>query len=1042
MGGVYTVYAYFNGEQIQGILNAVVMLVGSGGVDGDYLSIVRVAAMLGMFMAITYGFVKARGEDSAHYMIMVAIFYSTLFVPRVTVTIEEHGGASGAPTVVDNVPLGLAFFASTTSHIGYWLTEKTETFFSLPDTSLRLSQHGLMGGPRALRETQSAAMPDPVLAQDIINFMRDCINPELVLSPAAVDSLMKSTNIWADLTALNLINPGRMVSLAGTAGAVQCDTAYTTTIGTRLAPAAATEFTRIAQMISPSATPAAANTILGSMLPAAEGLIMTASASTTDAIRQRMMINMLNDTSSSMAQVMNDPSAAQAALGHAMAASNANTSYIVMAKLAQETLPLVRNAIELIVIGVFPIVLLLIIIAGAKGGLVLRSYVMTMLWVQLWAPLYAIVNYVGTMAGAKSMKAALAGVDGISIVNAAQLVNTTISGEAMAGMLTVAVPMIALALIKAGEAAMAGISSSLAGPAERAAAKTGEQVGSGNISMGNTSWGNYSTNNSTSNKSDDGFGYANPNQAKISEAGYSYGVDGQSGQTVNFQKAISNAGVGGQHGSKVEAGNTQASGVQAATTTSKETNLTSKTGGGWTQSDAAVAQAVVAKAVQTVTGTSTTSSDAAGTAMTAATTQSDNTMTSVKASESSTIGSNLKTSGQAGESAAFNPGAVTGAAGAASAGTGSGAAVIPAAGAVPAAAATTTTGLVQKAVGAIGSAASRVAKFGMTADTGLAVKTGEAREHAANTSNGSEQKAAVEQKFAQVVAAIRSDQSNSGTTGSRAATENIIGQLARGLDSTYGTKTASTLTSNASNTDQRGSSISASTSTNDGERFFTKALEMSGGNVAQANKNLSNPEFKNAVARSVGQEIAQANTPSSTSLVGMDGTAIVSPSSVNGERRAGLSAVEAVRPGNDAAATAAAGGYRAVAKQASANLGIPDVRAQPDSHPIERDVATREGDVATQMSGQKLSQGASGAINRVTRAIHEDNSGMARELSNAFAGGSFSVSNSPDQISSGLVELYKNDTPSKALIDGLAQSGNRASQEDITFLAERAKTRF
>jgi conjugal transfer mating pair stabilization protein TraG len=120
MGGVYTIYAYFNSEQIQAILNSVVMLVGSSGVNGDYLSIIRVAAMMGLLMAVCYGFVRARGEDAAQYLLMVALFYSTLFVPRVTVSIEEHGGSgAGAPIVVDNVPLGLAFFASTTSHIGY-----------------------------------------------------------------------------------------------------------------------------------------------------------------------------------------------------------------------------------------------------------------------------------------------------------------------------------------------------------------------------------------------------------------------------------------------------------------------------------------------------------------------------------------------------------------------------------------------------------------------------------------------------------------------------------------------------------------------------------------------------------------------------------------------------------------------------------------------------------------------------------------------------------------------------------------------------------
>lgn len=508
MGGVYTIYSYFNSEQIQGVLNAIVMLVGSGGTDGDYLSIVRVAAMLGLFLAVTYGFVKARGEDAGYYLLMVAIFYSTLFVPRVTVTIEERGGTGGAPLVVANVPIGLAFFASTTSHIGSWLTERTETFFSLPSDELKLQKNGLMGGSRALRNLQSASFQDPILAQDLILFMRECVNPELLASPSYVETLLRSNSIWTEIgpAGLNLVNPGRMVSLIGEAGAISCSDAYTNTTP-RINAQATKEHGRIATLISPSVTPTTADAILTALIPAQESLIMTASATTADAIKQRMMINMLNDAPGGIASMMNDPAAAQIALGASAATSSANTAYAVMAKLAQETLPVIRNAIELVIIGVFPIILLLIIIAGSKGGIVLRSYVMTMLWVQLWAPLYAIVNYVGVMAASKSMKAALAGVDGVCVMNAAQLLNSTISAEGIAGMLTISVPMIALALVKGGEVAMSGVTSGLSAPSNSAASSVGSQIGMGNVSMGNTSWGNHSSNSASSGKYDTNFAY-------------------------------------------------------------------------------------------------------------------------------------------------------------------------------------------------------------------------------------------------------------------------------------------------------------------------------------------------------------------------------------------------------------------------------------------------------------------------------------------------------------------------------------------------------
>lgn len=118
------------------------------------------------------------------------------------------------------------------------------------------------------------------------------------------------------------------------------------------------------------------------------------------------------------------------------------------------------------------------------------------------------------MAHAKSLKASLAGVDGISISNASAPMNTTISGEAIAGILTIAVPMIALAIVKGGEVAMSGVTSSLTSGANSAATRAGGEVGTGNVSMGNTQWGNHSANNTSANQSNGSFGYTDPGMTR------------------------------------------------------------------------------------------------------------------------------------------------------------------------------------------------------------------------------------------------------------------------------------------------------------------------------------------------------------------------------------------------------------------------------------------------------------------------------------------------------------------------------------------------
>lgn len=529
----YEFYAYFDATQVQGVINAIVSLMGSSGPDGNYGDLLRLAGVMGLMMAIALGYARSRGEDAAHYMIMLALWYSMLFTPRVPLTIIPVGPAVGAPVVVSNVPIGLAFFASATSKIGHWFTDNAETFFSLPDPTQNFSQHGLMGSTRTLRVANSASLQNPVLVQSMTNFMRDCINPELVAAPAALTSLIQSKSIWADLANLGLINPGRVVSIPTDPTPQDCGTAYTG-LGAQLTASATSEFGRIAKLLSPYAPPASANTILASMLPASEGLIMTASASTSDAIKQRMMINLLNNTSRTMGQILNDPAAISNALAVSIAQQSTLSSYQVMAKLAQETLPIIRNTLELVIIGVFPIILVVIILSGTRGGLVLKGYVMMLLWVQLWAPLYAIVNYVATLSGANSLTSALNGIDGLAIANAAALSEGTISAEAVAGLLTIAVPIIALALVKGGEVAATSAAGTLMGPSTKAGEAAAASVASGNVSLGNVSWGNYTGNNDSANKSDISASHVAPgNYKEVMSNGATVTQNGQ-GAVVDY----------------------------------------------------------------------------------------------------------------------------------------------------------------------------------------------------------------------------------------------------------------------------------------------------------------------------------------------------------------------------------------------------------------------------------------------------------------------------------------------------------------------------
>lgn len=1065
MGNVYTIYCYFNSEQILGILNAVVMLMGSSGVDGNYLSLVRVAALLGTFLAVCYGFLRARGEDAAHYLLMVAVFYTTLFIPRVTVTIEDRGLGTGSPVTVDNVPIGLAFFASTTSHIGFWLTERTETFFSLPDASLKLGSHGLMGAARAMRAVQSAGMPDPILAQDMTNFMRDCINPELVVAASMVNSLLNSTNIWRDLgpSGLGILNPGRMVTLTGTAGAVQCDVAYTSHLSPRLAPAATSEFARIARMLAPHTAPATSLTMLTALLPASEALIMTASASTSDAIRQRMMINMLNDTSSNMAQIMNDPAAAQTAIGTAIATSSANSAYTVMAKLAQETLPLVRNSIELVVLGIFPIVLILIIIAGSKGGMVLRSYVMTMLWVQLWAPLYAIVNYVGTMAGSKSFKAALAGVDGVAVNNAAALLNTTISAEAVAGMLTISVPMIALAIIKGGEVALSGVASGVTGPADRAANKTGEQVGSGNLSLGNVSSGNMSWGNVSSNKSNMAFGYATPNRADVQTEFGSYTARGSAAGTPNgvgnMTADIGNMGVTGSHGAKVEMAKVAASGDRAELGRSTSSNLSTGTVGQFTQQEGANAAAKIQKTLDRTIGgdTSWTTKDGAGNVR--ATSERVGTESRQGHTSELSLGGNAAV--QAGSQVVANPPQsinpvqnpiATSAAqqGGNPAVANTPGAVVPAAGsqplAIPPGAAPGSApigsqqhlnNIADQTARRLGNVPSR-SSYGPSASYGGSVKDGETQSWTGSQANNAETQQRAEKNFDKASKAIEGLISKTSNAGERAAMQSFLGSLARSTNATYSTNVGQTYTQQASDTQQRTDGSGASTQVNDNARYGAEALRLAGGNAARALEGATNPQTQNTVAGNVGSQIATEQSPRGGQSFGMDGKPIAPPKPVSMQRSEGEAAVNSQRSKDAATARAAGAGYIREANSQRSPMGAPVTTAMPDQAPAQTIFDQNKGGAEKGLGTTQEYQAVNAGLNRASAAIYNDKAGFGRLLDATFGFGLFGRAQTPQEIRQHLEELASVDPQSRTRLAQIGKAG-RVSNEDIEFLAGRAK---
>jgi conjugal transfer mating pair stabilization protein TraG len=490
---MWEIYAYHNSESLSGIFNAVAALMGSG----TYSSAVAAVAFCGFIAAaLAYAFAPEKLQGWK-WIATVVLVYSVLFVPRVTVGIVDKTG--GAPVrVVANVPFGIAALGGLTSSIGNTLTELLETAFqSIPGpgalaSELAYQRNGLMFGNRLIRDTRGASIQDPNLRTDLINFVHNCTMYDLIdgtIDPAA---FARSDDVWA---LMSNPNPARFTSVTNAGGIVDtvtCPQAYVH-IGARLPGEIVTIQNRLAFKLNPTLPSVFALSAIAGQIQQAyiSNQISSAAATAADIIRQNAVVNAINDASQIIGQKVNDPASLVLAVGRAQAVAQQNAAWINGGKIAEQSLPIVRNVVEAMTYALFPLfVLLLFLTSGRETVIAVKAYAVVLIWIQLWPPLYAILNYMATIYAKYDLAAAAeigGGLKALSLNTASTIYSNAIAGEAVVGYLVASIPFIAWAALKRmetfGTAVVGGLSNLGSTVAASTSAAAVGNVGMGNVTM-------------------------------------------------------------------------------------------------------------------------------------------------------------------------------------------------------------------------------------------------------------------------------------------------------------------------------------------------------------------------------------------------------------------------------------------------------------------------------------------------------------------------------------------------------------------------------
>ena len=482
---MFEIYAYGNVDTLTGVFNAIAAIMGGD----DYFGLIKTVAVTGVLVAAFAGlFTPGRFQGWGWLMGFLFLYYA-LFLPKADVVIVDKLG-SQAPVAVGNVPIGVAFFGHYTSKVGDVMTRFFETAFQvIPAPNAQLpgeltyQKNGVMFGNRLIQASRRANVADPQLRTDLIAFVYNCTLYDLQDGTIDPASFSQSTDIWA---LMGTPNPARFSSFGNPVQVDTCPNVYTY-LANRLPAEVARARAMLAFQLNPSLDATAAQGVIDSQIEQAyyKTRIATAAQGAADLLRQNIMINLVQDTSSIVGQKINDPASVMIATARANATASINSSFLTMGKVAEQALPLVRNVIEAIIYAVFPFVFLLFLLAQGRGlGLAIKSFVLSLVWIQLWPPLYAILNYVATLASAKNLEAAArmdAATQGLALETASSIYNGAISDQAVAGYMVISIPIIATAIIKGGEVAFQAVTG--VGPMQSAVSGESAGASKGNVSQ-------------------------------------------------------------------------------------------------------------------------------------------------------------------------------------------------------------------------------------------------------------------------------------------------------------------------------------------------------------------------------------------------------------------------------------------------------------------------------------------------------------------------------------------------------------------------------
>ncbi|HFC3002431.1 TPA: conjugal transfer protein TraG N-terminal domain-containing protein [Neisseria gonorrhoeae] len=494
-----------NGEAVRAVFNGVATISGSTMMGGA----MQAAALFGFLVTLAVAVFKLDLKDNFSYLFVVLFCWMGMMVPKTTVLITESGGYgyTGRQYTVGNVPVGLAYMGYFVSSFGQSITRKAEQVNHLPD-DLNYSRTGMLFGTRLMENIREARIPDAQLTQDWALFMHQCSFFDMNLYHFYnVQDLAQSADILATLTHTNQAlftnvsqiasRRGNMLQYNGKSKTMTCNEAAkelkdrTRFYSKNYLPGYIADRV-FAGLGTNSAGINRVNALVTLGNSSFQYLLDNSRFDTLKNIEQAAMVEVIRQAGIINGQRNRNPAAVQQAFAQVQARNQYIAAQKTSSSMASWNLPLIRSAAEAILIGLFPFVMILAMLGGIMAFRLLSFYMMSMLWIQLWAPVASIINMIMTMNAKRLFSVEVA--NGVITPGTGDtLLMAAADAQAAAGAAMWLIPVIAGALAMGGRSLMNGMMG-MTSSAKSTGEAAGSQVGSGNYSAGNMNYNNSNAN--------------------------------------------------------------------------------------------------------------------------------------------------------------------------------------------------------------------------------------------------------------------------------------------------------------------------------------------------------------------------------------------------------------------------------------------------------------------------------------------------------------------------------------------------------------------